>query len=230
MKNTMFVNYFSQSKLSKIFIDISTKNVLIMLVIVSLFSSCEDEKLAKQLEGTWSKEINTNDENGFAYLEEICYSFKYHDFEDKSGGYLIEETTREQSFVEDARLINFTLHSKIEGEYEVISKSLSFLYNLSTLQVEVSNIEVKSNTTGNSLFDLSNALNSINSQMRASFYGTSMEEIYAKKISEIARQELYEQYESDNLLDTSFSDLKIEKNVLSFISSEGRMIFNKKTK
>ena len=82
MKNTMFVNYFSQSKLSKIFIDISTKNVLIMLVIVSLFSSCEDEKLAKQLEGTWSKEINTNDENGFAYLEEICYSFKYHDFED----------------------------------------------------------------------------------------------------------------------------------------------------
>ena len=115
--------------------------VALMLLITSIFYSCEDNKLAKEMEGTWTTSYISSYEDGTkSYIDEQV-TFK-NENSDKGGGSFFEIRTGKEELDEDEINIKYRWISRIEGTWSIDLENLVLNYNMSTLEVEVGKEDV----------------------------------------------------------------------------------------
>lgn len=109
-------------------------------IIAIVFSSCNDSEMAKQLNGSWDCDMEMKDDEGNPYTQNRTLTFNYLEDATGFGGNFTEKNITNLSGTEDDIELNCTVTSTINGKYEVIAGDLWLTYNLSSLDVSVSNV------------------------------------------------------------------------------------------
>lgn len=165
-------------------------------IIAIVFSSCNDSEMAKQLNGSWDCDMEMKDDEGNPYTQNRTLTFNYLEDATGFGGNFTEKNITNLSGTEDDIELNCTVTSTINGKYEVIAGDLWLTYNLSSLDVSVSNVNYDLSDDA----DFFSALSYLGNALPSAMLG---QEIVDKKelVKEIRRscyQELYRNYESNN--------------------------------
>lgn len=172
------------------------------------FSSCQDAKLAEQLDGTWHTSYMALDEDGVSYPEEQDVKFTHIKSDSKYGGRFVERVSAEINTEENDVSMSYKLVSTISGEWEIFEGDLYMEYNLSSLGVEIQNMSVD-----NALF--------------FSLLGIDFNNMVAKEIRKSAYHEMYKTYQSSNKDNDNgycFLDLSVDGNTMSYSTADlGRM-------
>lgn len=188
---------------------------LIALTAMTVFTSCNDEKLAKEIEGQWTIGDTETDEDGTKIDETYTYRFIRIPDKTKDGGYLKESSNGTAITSEDGYECKVTYSTSISGNYEFIAGDLYCTYNLSTLAVNIEDIKIRVSDDGGyeEYQDL------LNIAADGSLYELK-QEIQAETEKEL-RSELYKQYKKDNDEETCFKDVKIEGDEMTVTTDEG---------
>lgn len=189
-----------------------------------ILSSCEDAKLAKAVDGKWEANITLKDEYGTPYTQRQIYDFKYQESNDKNGGIVTESTITSMTEEVDDIEVSYTATSTIKGEWEVIFGDLYFTYNLSTLDVAITNVDYQLSENA----DFSTKMDYAEAAIGMALLGQELinKDELTEDIRKNAYQSFYEDYESSNNEGDGsyYEDLKIGNNVMSFKTSDiGRM-------
>ena len=184
-------------------------------------SSCNDAKLAEEIEGNWHYEYTAQSEDGSKVKIDMVYEFDHVDSNSKNGGNFAE---RQFGAVQNVELedingtVSYKYDSYIEGTWEVKEGDLQINYDLNSLEVEIDADDVK--------LKLRNAL----SEMALGLYvmGSMRDPIkdFVKEAKKELYGDLYEEYKHDR--SKEYRELKIEGNSMSFLTDdEGRVQFNR---
>lgn len=202
------------------------KHLFFFLFTMTCFilSSCEDAKLAKAVDGKWEANITLKDEYGTPYTQRQIYDFKYQESDDKDGGIVTESTITSMTEEVDDIEVSYTTTSTIKGEWEVIFGDLYFTYNLSTLDVAITNVDYQLSENA----DFSTKMDYAEAAIGMALLGQELinKDELTEDIRKNAYQSFYEDYESSNNEGDGsyYEDLKIGNNVMSFKTSDiGRM-------
>ena len=174
---------------------------------VLCFSSCQDAKLAEQLGGTWHTSFALKDEDGMPYTEEQDVKFVHIRSNVKDGGRFKEKVTTEIKFEEYTMNVSCKQVCTISGEWEIIGGDLYMEYDLSSLDVEVEDVNREL------LWD--DVLDSV--------FGIDYDNMLAEEIRKNAYRELYEFYSGshkENDKGDCCLDLSIEDNTMSYSTSD----------
>ena len=200
------------------------KVITFVLFCCLALTSCNDEDLAKQLEGTWQSSYVTAYDTGAKERIEMTITFQYDENnEDEDGGTFVEELFGK---VKDIDLmfidgtVNCQYHSRIEGTWSVDFGDLYLTYNVTTLEVEVNKSDV----------DLK--LERFTDQLNMASY---MMETWSDPTDEIVKEaqkdiykELFHQCKRHNTEEAPFADLKVSATEMSYETSDlGRMKFRR---
>lgn len=188
---------------------------------VCFLSSCNDAKLAEELEGNWHTDYSTSDKDGSKEKVDMVYEFEHIDSNSKNGGNFAERLFGALKNVELEDIngtVSYKYESYIEGTWEVKEGDLHINYDLNTLEVEIDADDVKLN--------LRNAL----SEMALGLYVMGSMRDPIKDFVEETKKELYstlyEQYKDER--SDAYRELKIEGNNMSFLTGDmGRMEFER---
>lgn len=179
------------------------------------FSSCNDAQLAEQLDGTWHTSYTQKDEDGVPYVQEQEVTFTHIASNTKDGGRFKEKVITAIETEEYDLDVSCKTVCTISGEWEIINGDLYMTYNLSTMNVEVKNMDCK----------LSN-----NAALGFSILGISrvkFQNIITAEIRRNTYQEMYKCYQQSNKENDkggAFLDLSIEDNTMSYSTSDlGRL-------
>lgn len=202
------------------------KHLFFFLFTMTCFilSSCEDAKLAKAVDGKWEANITLKDEYGTPYTQRQIYDFKYQESDDKDGGIVTESTITSMTEEVDDIEVSYTATSTIKGEWEVIFGDLYFTYNLSTLDVAITNVDYQLSENA----DFSTKMDYAEAAIGMALLGQELinKDELTEDIRKNAYQSFYEDYESSNNEGDGsyYEDLKIGNNAMSFKTSDiGRM-------
>lgn len=200
------------------------KAVAASLLCCLLFTSCDDEKLAKQMEGTWQSSYVTTYDTGAKERIEKVMTFMYDESDEmEDGGTFVEElygNTKDIELVFVDGTVDCRYRSSIRGTWSVDFGDLYLTYNVATLEVEVKNSDV----------DLK--LNRVTDQLNMAGY---MMETFSNPKDDIVREaqkniykELFHHYKQHNADDGAFADLKVSVAEMSFETSDiGRIKFHR---
>ena len=115
------------------------RHILFLVTAMLLLCSCNDSKIAKYMEGTWTRSYITSYEDGTKSHVDEQTTFNYDATdEEKDGGTFIEICTGQEETEEDEINAKYRWVSKIEGTWKIEFGSLYQHYDLSTLEVEIS--------------------------------------------------------------------------------------------
>lgn len=187
-------------------------------------AACNDEKLAKQMEGTWCGSYKTAYDNGAKETIEKTITFHYDENDEWEDGGTFEEMLSGNA--KDIELIfadgtmNCRYHSYIKGTWSVDFGDLYLTYNVTTLEVEINNRDV----------DLK--LDRFADQLGMAGYMmetlSDPKDDIVKETKKTLYKDLFRQYKQHNADEAAFGDLKVSANELSFETDDlGRMTFSK---
>lgn len=189
-------------------------------------TSCNDEKLAKSADGKWATSLTLKDEYGTPYTQGQTYVFNYVKSDSKDGGSFTEQTETAMTEEEDDFEVSYTAKTSIRGEWEIIFGDLYMTYDLSSLDVAITDVDYKlSDGT-----DFSTRLDYAEAAIGAAMFGQELinKKELAEEIRKNAYKSFYEVYESSNDEGSYYEELKIENGVMSFQTSDvGRMRLRK---
>ena len=196
------------------------KLATILLCSLALIS-CNDEKLAKQMEGTWETSYSANYDDG---SENVVQTMTFHYDEDsmEDDGTFVEVlsgTIRDTDLDVDGTL-TCRYRFRITGRWSVYMGDLSLTYNLNDCEVEVNRSDVN--------LHLNNFEDHLSMETYKRETGEDPLDDIVKEARKNAYEELYQQYRQHNAEDGTFVNLKVTDNEMSFETSDlGRMIFRR---
>ncbi len=194
--------------------DKTIKSVCLLACVWTVFClySCNDAKLAEQLDGTWHVSYTQKDEDGTPYTEQQDLTFTHIESNGKDGGMFREIVTAEIETEEDDMNVSCKTACTISGEWEIINGDLYMKYDLSSLDVAVKDLDCKLSYNAGLGFSI---LGIDRAQLKSNI---------AKEIRKNTYQEMLKVYRQSNDEDSCFGDLSIEGDTLSFTASDlGRM-------
>lgn len=173
--------------------------------------SCHDGQLAEELEGTWHTSYTMKDENGIPYTEEQKVKFMCVESNSKDGGLFMEQVTAEIENEEENINVRCKTICTISGEWEIIGGDLYMTYNLSSMDVEVKdmNYELSENTALG--FDI------------LGIDRIKLEDNITEEIRRNSYREMYKVYQQSNKETDQgfcFEDLSIEGDSMSYNTSD----------
>lgn len=189
-----------------------------------VLTSCNDEKLAKQLEGTWRSSYVATYDTGIKDRVEQVMTFQYDgNDESKDGGTFVEELYGnakdiELMFVDGT--VDCRYHCFIRGTWSVDFGDLYLTYNVNTLEVEVnqSDVDLK-------LKRFTDQMNMVSYMMET---WSDPRDDLIKEIQKNIYKELFHLYKRQNTDDGAFVDLEVSETKMSYETSDiGRMKFRK---
>lgn len=202
-------------------------NTIFVLLTTTLamfsLSSCEDNSLAKSMDGTWKGGITTKYDDQSTEDQDVYLKFTYKESDDKDGGDYVEvRNSKVQNVDLDDEKMSATYRTYIEGTWEIIAGELYMKPNVSSLKVSVSpeDVKISYNNMWAALDDLDDVISSL---------GFSRQEIVDDMQKDIYK-DLFHQYkdDADNADEESFSDLKVNGGTMSFKSDDvGTITLNK---
>ena len=186
--------------------------------------SCDDEKLAKQLEGTWQGSYRTVYDNGAKETIEKTITFHYDKNDKWEDGGTFEEmlsgNAKDIELIFADGTVDCRYRSYIKGTWSIDFGDLYLKYNVTTLEVEINNRDV----------DLK--LDHFMDQLDMAGY---MLETFSDPKDDIVKEakktlykDLFHQYSQHNDEEAAFGDVKVSSDELSFETEDlGRMTFRK---
>lgn len=193
-------------------------NICVALLAALTLASCDDSRLAKEIEGSWKGGVTSKDADGTKSDEDIMLSFSYIKSDDKDGGSYTEERDGKTIFEDEGQRYTIDYTVKIDGEYEFIAGDLYIKYDLNTLEVNIDKLHIGV-TEDASLEERTDVLNSIAD-------GSYMEihSLIKREAKETLYHDNFVEYQQDNEDESGYLDVKVEGNDLSFETSDvGRM-------
>ncbi|OKZ18675.1 MAG: hypothetical protein BHV77_13035 [Bacteroides sp. 43_108] len=200
------------------------KTGLLFVGVLSLtaLTSCGDAELAEKAEGTWQTTLNMKNEEGMPYEQTQIYSFTNDKNSGKDGGTFVEYLTNVAKEEEEGIVVNYTVTSTITGSWEVLFGDLCITYNLSSLDVNVNEVNYKLSDDVSPGMALDYWSASIDAAMegyelidRSELKKEIRKEVYNSLLDE------YEKFNADREENGSvFADLKIENGIMSFMTSD----------
>ncbi len=205
------------------------KNYLCLFFLGALtmsFTSCNDSKLAKMLDGTWEGGYTTSYSDGTKEHITQTLTFNYDESREKDNGSFVESLDGKMNVADlggwDGTL---TCHyvSRIEGRWEVLLGTLFLYYNMNSLEVNVTpnDIDLK--------FD--NALDELDYATASLDYLSSTLHNPKKDIAKEAKKEIYQdlfyQYQQNDE-DEGLTSLEVSETKMSFETGDmGRVTFHR---
>lgn len=183
----------------------------LMLLITSILYSCDDSKLAKEMEGTWTTSYISSYEDGTkSYIDEQV-TFK-NDNADKDGGSFYEIRTGKEELDEDEVNVKYRWISRIEGTWVINMEDLVLNYNISTLEVDVGKEDVNFDFKGKAyLWNNWGSLLMNGLYLNNNLYKELKKSCYKEMFRYYAR---VRNYTKDNGF--SFSNVQIKGSILSY--------------
>ena len=169
-----------------------------------LFVSCDDTKLAQQLEGAWTGGYNMSYDDGSKERVTETLLFSYNENSDDDNGTFTELLEGKMHIDDTDGSMTCKYHSRIEGRYEVLAGDLYLYYNMSTLAVDVDENDI------DIAFD--HALDQLEYEAASVEYITSTLRSPKEEMAKEAKKEIYRtlfhQYKQTDE-DVGFLDLKV---------------------
>ena len=200
----------------------------LLLFTSVVISSCEDNDLAKQAEGTWTMTAQSKDDEGNPMKGRLTYQLKYVESDETNGGTFTESQLT--SYTEEAGeyVIDYQISSTIKGEWEVIWGDLFLTYKINTLDVKVTHLNCRIADDVNALRTLELAGDEIAGAL-SNRHG-NITRTLTKEARKSAYRELRRKYIQDNEDMASFSNLSVSGDTLSLDTEDmGRIHFHKVT-
>lgn len=196
------------------------RNSILLLFAGLMLPSCNDGKLTKAAEGTWQTTLQYKDEYGNPLEQELVYTFKCGESGDNN--HFIEQITQSLEEEADDFIISYTAISTIEGDWEVLLGDLHTTYDMSTLEVTITDVDYE--LSDNISYD--DALDYFESALGAAMFGQELIDTdeLAEEIRKEAYKTMYTLYENDNANNEEggcYPELKIEGDIMSFNADEG---------
>lgn len=194
----------------------SPKVALVLMALFCLYS-CNDIKLAEQLDGTWQTSYEHYDDG---LVEKVTETITFHYDEDswKDDGTFVEMlsgTLQDINFGYEDFTCDCKYRSRITGRWSVDQGDLSLTYDISTLEVQFGRDDVIIKTDSY----LSNADK------------RELQDAIVEEFRDGLKGELRNQYIETNTDDGSYLNLKVSDNKMSFDTNDlGRMEFQKISK
>lgn len=187
----------------------------VLAIALALLSSCEDDKLAKSMNGTWTGSIMISNDDQSKEKQDIYLKFNYIPSNDTSGGTYIEVRRAVVNGVDlDDAKMDVGYCSYIEGTWEVIAGALVTKPNVSTLKVNIDPQDVK--------IDYDNAWAALDGLYdEFSSLGYSRKEM-ASDLQKDLYTDLFHQYKEDENNDgeVTWYDLKVNGETMSFATDD----------
>lgn len=195
----------------------------LLLLLAMVNSSCKDERLAEELQGTWKRNHVEAYEDGTKSLQEEFLTLVRTDSK-KNGGTFTEASTGNEEIDDSEFIVKYKWTSHIDGTWEIKDGAFYQHYNIATLEVEVnkSDIDYQINKNTNLL------LTSFDKLMAKSLY---LEQNLQTDLQKDAYKALFQYYKKQNLQDVKgggFSNIEVEGNTFSFETIDlGRVTYTK---
>lgn len=193
---------------------------VIAFVAVIAFSSCNDAKLARDIDGSWECGTSFTHADGTKGEEKQILSFSYVESDEKDGGTYTEKRNGKFVMEDDGQSIAAEYTITIDGEYEILAGDLYVTYDVSTLNVSIDKLKTGLSDDA-TLQDLTD--------MFASFSDFSFVTDYVAMKREIKKSVYHDcfiDYKTSNNDGTGFLNVEIEDDKLSFDTSDiGRMTY-----
>lgn len=190
-----------------------------MLLALAL-SSCEDTRVAGELEGTWTRGYVMPFEDGTKERIREQITFLRTD-RDSKGGTFEEICTGEDELKEKQYIATYKWVSSIKGTWEISRKQLFEHYDISTLEVVLNKEDVKTELNPDYYF-----WNSDNLIMDA----ISLQSLH-EELKQDTYKALYRSYSSLNRQDhkgRGYTDVQVKGNEFSYMSADmGRITFRR---
>lgn len=200
---------------------------MILSMLSLSLAGCGDSELAKKVDGTWYAKMSTRDYQGTRYTQDVKYTFRYVQDDIKDGGTFSEQIT--YPLTEDDGEIEVTckVTTSIEGEWEIIFRDLLLTYHLSTLDMEITDVDYE-------FTDFDAAGEALGVGFFMAMAGVETDLVDKNKLAEEIRKEIYpDTYDEYKLANNDgdgsyFEDVQVENGTLSFTTSDAGRVFLKK--
>ncbi len=192
---------------------------LFMLVIVSL-TSCEDQKLAKAIDGSWKIGNITMEEDGIPYTGSIMYSFVYNPkLKDRDGGLFVEFRDVEFKHNEEGITLSGNIDVSLQGDWEILNGDLILTYDESKVNVSINNFysnipEIAEYYNSRQLLDMYMAGEYLPGYNEPVDYFPSMDEMSEDLKKEAYQETLNELRKSG--YEQTYNNIEIKDDVLTF--------------
>jgi hypothetical protein len=195
---------------------------LLMMAVVFTLCSCNDSKIAKEMDGTWKGSYTTSYEDGTKSHvdEQITFTYDAADNE-KDGGTFIEICTGQEEIDEDEINAKYRWVSKIDGTWKIELGDLYQHYDISTLEVEIGkdDVDLKINDEAWLWNDWSDLFRT-SLYIQQTIYKNLKKETYKTLFRE------YQEYNDQDDQEIGYVGVKINGSVLSFETNDlGRVKF-----
>lgn len=199
---------------------------LLLAALSMCLASCDDNDLAKELDGTWSGDYTVSYDDGTKEKVTKTLSFSYNENSSDDDGVFVETLSGKMT-ISDVSGINgdltCTYQSRIEGRYEVLLGSLYLRYRVSSLEVDIDRNDIKL-TFNNAMDELDYTTNSLN------YLTTTLHNVkddLAKEVKKEVYRDLFQQYSLHDS-DDEFADLEVSEGKMAFETSDmGRFTFHR---
>lgn len=190
---------------------IKTFYFLLLLTVCMTFSSCKDNQIAKDIQGTWSRDF-IDDDDGIKMRTKETITFAY--VEDELTGGTFDERKdgifdMEMEDVEDS-YITISLYSTIKGTYEILDGDLYLKYDINSLKLNLSPDDIELDIKDEDF---------LKEMKQTEMSMDELKVVLAEEWKETFLEELRKGY-LDNHPDGAYPDVKIEGKQLSFTTAD----------
>lgn len=201
------------------------KKLILLAALPIVFISCNDTKLAQQLDGSWQGGYSVSyDDGSKEYINETL-EFSYNGDREDDNGTFTELLEGKMHLTDTDGSMACNYRSRIEGQYEVLAGDLYLYYNVSTLTVDVDENDI------DIAFD--HALDQLEYEAASVEYITSTLRSPKEEMAKEAKKEIYRtlfhQYKQTDE-GVGFLDLKVSDTEMSFDTEDmGRFTFHRES-
>lgn len=190
---------------------IKTFYFLLLLTVCMTFSSCKDNQIAKDIQGTWSRDF-IDDDDGIKMRTKETITFAY--VEDELIGGTFDERKdgifdTEMEDIEDS-YIRISLYSTIKGTYEILDGDLYLKYDVNSLKLNLSPDDIELDIKDEDF---------LKEMKQTEMSIDELKVVLAEEWKETFLEELRKGY-LDNHPDGAYPDVKIEGKQLSFTTAD----------
>lgn len=185
---------------------------LLLSAIAFLFMSCDDDNIAKSMEGSWQGQYVVSSDGEDEDNVTQTLSFTYIEDDVKSGGNFTEEHSGHMKDVDcGTGTLDCIYHCSINGTWEIIAGDLYIYYNVPSLKVNINRDDVKFN-----YYNEWDALDEIDYSI------STLTDLRGEMIRELKKsiyREMLNEYKTNDP-DAPYRDVKVSERTLSFITND----------
>lgn len=190
---------------------IKTFYFLLLLTVCMTYSSCKDNQIAKDIQGTWSRDF-IDDDDGIKMRSKETITFAY--VEDELIGGTFDERKdgifdTEMEDIEDS-YIRISLYSTIKGTYEILDGDLYLKYDVNSLKLNLSPDDIELDIKDEDF---------LKEMKQTEMSIDELKVVLAEEWKETFLEEVRKGY-LDNHPDGAYPDVKIEGKQLSFTTAD----------